>query len=142
MADLLPADRPPLPAIPADRGVREALAAMRALARLELLVVDERGAPLAVVHAGDLAAVPPDERWAGPVGALAARLLARHVVVPWDTSVTDALERLGEAGASYLVVTGPGAGAPLLGLVTPADVERTAGLRRAGEAAPAAATAS
>jgi Zn-dependent protease len=126
VVDLLPQVKRPPPIVTAERLVGEVLPRMREFDRLELVVVDAFGTPLTVLQAGDLATVSTGTRWAVTIGELAARLPVRHVVVPWDISANDAIERATEAGAGYVIVVDPGAERPndLVGLVAAEDIAR------------------
>ncbi len=126
VVDLLPLLRRPLPLVASTELLASVLPRMRELDRLELVVVDPLGAPLAVLQAGDLAGVSASERWAITVGELARRLPRRHVVVPWDVSANDAIERAAEAAAEFVIVVDPRAERPndMIGLVAAADIAR------------------
>lgn len=126
VVDLLPLLRRPLPLVASNELLATVLPRMRELDRLELVVVDAMGAPIAVLQAGDLAGVSGSERWAVTVGELARRLPQRHVIVPWDVSANDAIERAAEATATYVIVLDPRAEAPndLIGLVAAEDIAR------------------
>jgi Zn-dependent protease/CBS domain-containing protein len=134
IVDLLPPPGRPPPVIGPDVRVAEVLPRMRDLDRLELVVVDPLGAPLTVLQAGDLAAISPDEHGSLSVGELASRLPVRHVLVPEDASANDAIECAAEAGAPYVIVTGPRAAPPdnLIGLVAAEDIARTVTLQTLG----------
>jgi Zn-dependent protease len=126
IVDLVPQVKRPPPIVAAERLVGEVLPRMRELDRLELVVVDAFGAPVTVLQASDLATVAGPARWAVTIGEMAARLPVRHITVPWDISANDAMERLAEAGAVYVIVIDPGAERPddLVGLVTAEDIAR------------------
>jgi Zn-dependent protease len=126
VVDLLPMQRRPPPLVADSELLATVLPRMRELDRLELVVVDPTGAPLAVLQAGDLAAISGSARWATTVGELARRLPKRHVAVPWDVSANDAIERAAEATAEFVIVVDPRATPPddLVGLVAADDIAR------------------
>jgi Zn-dependent protease/CBS domain-containing protein len=126
IADLLPRVRRPPSTMATGELLGEVLPRMRELDRLELVVIDPAGAPVAVLQAGDLQAAAEAKRWAMTVGELAARLPVRHVVVPWTASANDAIDRASEAGAEYVIVIAPGAEPPsnLVGLLAAEDIAR------------------
>jgi Zn-dependent protease len=126
VADLLPRTRQPAPVITTAQSLGDALSRMRELDRLELLVLDVLGAPVTVLHAGDVAALRVDARASMTVGELSAKLPVRHVLVPRDIRANYALTRAAEAGVDYLVVIDPGADGPtqLIGLIAAEDIAR------------------
>jgi Zn-dependent protease/CBS domain-containing protein len=145
LVDLLPPVRRPPPLVAADVPVSEALSRVRELDRQELVVIDAAGAPVAVLRASDLSRAPAGDPSAIAIGELAARLPVRHVVVPGDSSASEAIERAAEARATHVIVVDPAAARPgdPIGLVTAADVARTVALQtfanRAGANPPGAA---
>lgn len=142
IVDLLPQVKRPPPIVTAERLVGEVLPRMRELDRLTLVVVDAFGAPVTVLEAGDLATVSTGARWAVTIGELAARLPVRHIVIPWNSSANEAIQRAAEAGAIYVIVVDPGAEPPdnLVGLVAAEDIARMVKLqlltRQAGSHPP------
>lgn len=142
IVDLLPQVKRPPPIVTSERLVGEVLPRMRELDRLTLVVVDAFGAPVTVLEAGDLATVSTGARWAVTIGELAARLPVRHIVIPWNSSANEAIQRAAEAGAIYVIVVDPGAEPPdnLVGLVAAEDIARMVKLqlltRQAGSKPP------
>ncbi len=142
IVDLLPQVKRPPPIVTAERLVGEVLPRMRELDRLTLVVVDAFGAAVTVLEAGDLATVSTGARWAVTIGELAARLPVRHIVIPWNSSANEAIQRAAEAGAIYVIVVDPGAEPPdnLVGLVAAEDIARMVKLqlltRQAGSNPP------
>lgn len=120
-ADLLPARQAP-PIVSAGDSVGAALTRMRELDRVELVVVDRGGEPLAVVEADDVLRLATGQRDLR-LGEVASRLTARFVIASPTTGARDALEAAAERGASYVVVVDPASGA-VIGLVGPQDVAR------------------
>ncbi len=104
MNELVPPIRPPLPVIGRGETLARAVARMRQLDRLELLVVDDTGAPVDVVSAAELATLPPAVFETTVAGALAQRRPPHHALVAADAAASDALQHAIEAGAEYFVV--------------------------------------
>jgi CBS domain-containing protein len=140
--DLLPLLRRPPPIIRSNTPVDSVLPRMRELDRLELIVIDPRGTPLSVIQPGDLEAVLPAERGLFTVGEFASQLPVRHVLVPWDVSANDAIERAAEAGVEFVIVVDPRAEPPdnLVGLVAAEDIARMVTLQTLTRRPPGATT--
>ena len=122
VSDLLPADQP-RPVILFDATVDDMLQRMRELDRVELIVIDRYGRPSAVLDADDASSVIASGRGDLTVGALAASLGFRHVVVATNLSAAEALDAAAAEGATYLVVVDPPSG-EVIGLVGPQDIAR------------------
>jgi len=127
VVDLLPFPRRPPPLVTADEPLANVLPRMRELDRPELVVIDRRDAPMAVLLVGDLAGLSANARSAQAVDEVARRLPVRHVIVDPDVSAIDALERATEASAEFIIVIDPHSERPndLIGLVTARDIART-----------------
>lgn len=125
--DLLRLRREPVPTIAAHATFEDALARMRELDRLELVVVDDRGGPVNVIDASDLVS------HAGPpltVGDFAGRLPPRYAIVDARTPASEALEEAAESGAPHLLVTDDEARPhEIIALVAASDLARAITLR-------------
>ena len=112
--------------IPADATLETALQRMRDASRLDLAVVDERGMPIGILFAADVASVIPEHRGDLRVAELGAILPKRAIVVAPDDAAADALERAGRKGATYLLAV---EGGSLVGLLGRAELENALALR-------------
>ena len=133
VSELLPATRARSPAAaPSTLPLYGVLARMTAAERLELVIVDPRGAPLGVLLASDLETLATGAHWETTLGDVAPRLPARHVVVPRELAAIDAIDRAADAGAAFVVVVGAVAGRPaeVVGLIAAEDIARTVRLQR------------
>jgi Zn-dependent protease len=143
IVDLLPLLRRPPPVVGTNEVIATVLPRMRELDRLELIVLDPQGAPTAVLQAGDLAAISATARWSTTVGEVASQLPKRHVIVPWDASANDAIQRAGEASAEFVIVIDPRTQPPdgVVGLVAAEDISRMVKLQLLAAQPPSRASA-
>jgi Zn-dependent protease/CBS domain-containing protein len=139
IGELVPAIRGAIATVSARATASEALTRMRQLGVPELIVLDDSGAPAAVVRVDDVAALRADRHASTPVGQLIEGRATRHVVVNVDARAEDALDGAVEGNAPYLIVVRPEAAAParLVGLVSTAEIGTALALRMA-ERGPAA----
>jgi membrane-associated protease RseP (regulator of RpoE activity) len=111
--------------IRADATLDQALRRMREVSRLDLAVVDERGAPLGILFAADVAAVKAGHRGSLQVMELLPRLAPRAILVDREESAQAALERASRVGATYLLAVEDGT---LVGLVGRLELENALAL--------------
>jgi Zn-dependent protease/CBS domain-containing protein len=112
--------------IPADATLDVALSRMRDASRLDLAVVDERGVPIGILFAADVAAVLPVHRPDLRVADLGSQLAKRAIVVDPEDAADAALERAGRKGATYLLAV---EGGSLIGLLGRAELQNALALR-------------
>ena len=128
--DLMPARLAPVPAIAGTASLQDALDRMRELDRLELLVLDALGHPIAVIDARDLTVI---SRRSLPttVGEFVRLLPTRHVVVDAHATASEALEQAAEAGATYLLVVDMQSDRPheIIALIAADDLAKSVTLR-------------
>jgi Zn-dependent protease/CBS domain-containing protein len=118
------------PTVPLEAPVAELPAMMRAAGRIEIVVVDDAGAPAGVLSARDLADTAPEARRAMRVRDLAGLAATHAVYVSENDSALEALDRVEQGGAEYaLVVTHETAPPATVGLVGPAEIQRALMLR-------------
>jgi Zn-dependent protease/CBS domain-containing protein len=103
--------------------VSRAVVQMRAAGRPELVVVDAEAAPVGIVRAADLAAVPFPHRDDLHVVDLGETITRHAIVVAPDETAADALDRAAETGAEYLVASDDET-KTVLGLVGKPELER------------------
>lgn len=125
--DLVPPHGPATIAL--DEPLAEALPRMHGVGRPELLVVDARGVAVAVLHANDLAPIPPGMRLGMPVAELVPGLAGRAVMIEGSAPASEALETAAEGGARYVVVVTE-SGRPV-GLISATDIGTMIALRLA-----------
>jgi CBS domain-containing protein len=133
IADLVPELQSSPVTITDEASLNQVLTRMRHTGRLELVVLDPDGAPLTVIRADDVAAVPPADRWNTRVSDLLPDIGPRHVVVPGSTGANDALDRAAEQDRAYIVVVDldrSGADAHI-GLVGSQQIQTALGLQLA-----------
>jgi Zn-dependent protease/CBS domain-containing protein len=111
---------PPAPTL--DTPLAAVPSLMRAAGRMELVVVDQRGHPVGVVRAADLARVPRRDRDRLALANLREQLTRSAVQVAVDESASEALERADEAGAEYVIAIDRCAA--LAGLLVRGDMEK------------------
>jgi Zn-dependent protease/CBS domain-containing protein len=100
-------------------------ARMRDAGRDALVVTDELHQPLAVVRAADLARFSPTERSLLRVRDLRDRIGDASVMVPWNQSAADALDRADDAGVDFVIAIDPASEPPsLVGLLDRHDLSR------------------
>ena len=131
-ADLLPPVRVP-DVIATPEPLSEALPRMRAVGRPALIVVDEVGAPVAVLEAADLARIPAAERPHLTVQDLVPRLRRRHVLVRADEPALEVIQRAGEHDARHVIVMDPRVPDGVLGLVSSPEIGAVLEMRLAEE---------
>ena len=135
MIDLLPRLRTAMPVIASDQPLSSVLRRMRELERLDLIVLDPLGAPLAVIQASDLDAFSPRSLSTITAGELAHRLPIRHAIVRLDTTANEATEGAAETDAEYFVVVDPRAD-EVLALVGASDLAKAVLLRKLASRIP------
>jgi Zn-dependent protease len=97
----------PAPVISLDATLAEAVAQMRRSARLDLVVVGERGQPAGVLRPEHLSAVDEPGRAGLRIADLGDRIAAPVALGYVDENARTALERAARAGANYLLVLQP-----------------------------------
>jgi len=124
--DLLPTFPRPPPVVGDDDTLATALARMREVDRLELVVLDSNGKPTSALQAADLQAMSQAAREATTVGDLVSQLPVRHVIVPWELPANEAIQRAAEINADVVIVVDPHAPYPddLVGLIAADDISR------------------
>lgn len=131
IADLVPLIRRPPATISEDDPLSQVLPRMHEAGRLDLVVTDAEGAPVTIIQAADLTLLNAEERARLCVRDLLPRFGSRHVIVPWDKSANEVLERVAEERAPYVIVADPTMASAhgLVGLLAAGDIETMLKLR-------------
>ena len=131
IAELVPLIRRPPATISKDASLAEVLPRMHEAGRLDLVVTDAGGVPITVIQAADLAMTSAQDRARLSVRDLVGHLARRHIVVPWDASANEVLERAAEEGTAYIIVADPALPSlhGLVGLVAASEIETMFRLR-------------